>query len=166
VATSHFPVEAGHIMMFARAIGDTNPVYDPARAADTPVGGVIAPPTFVVAAAQYDPTYPLRPRPGEPWMGSGSTPSGTAGTAGSGGGDRSRRLHAEQHFEYHRPLKAGDVLIPDRREGERWQKQGKRGGTLQFIESIVEYRNKAGELVITARSVSVVTSRTPEEANV
>ena len=28
-----FPVEAGHIMLFARAVGDTNPVYNDAEAA-------------------------------------------------------------------------------------------------------------------------------------
>src|SRR5579871_2823233 len=42
-----FPVEAGHIMLFARAVGDTNPVYQDAEAAkQTEVGGIIAPPTF------------------------------------------------------------------------------------------------------------------------
>ena len=38
-----FPVEAGHIMLFARAIGDTNPVFRDAEAAmQTEVGGIIA----------------------------------------------------------------------------------------------------------------------------
>ncbi len=51
-----FPVEAGHIMLFARAVGDPNPVYaDAEYAASTEVGSVIAPPTFVQASAQWDP---------------------------------------------------------------------------------------------------------------
>ncbi len=59
-----FPVEAGHIMLFARAVGDTNPVYQDAEAAKrTEVGGIIAPPTFPQAVAQFDPDYPLRWRP-------------------------------------------------------------------------------------------------------
>lgn len=156
-----FPVEAGHIMMFARAIGDENPVYYEETAADTDMGGVIAPPTFVMAAAQFDPDYMLRPKPGQPWMGSGRTPSGTAGQEGSGGGGTG--LHAEQHFTYHRPIRPGDVLTAESREGRRWEKQGKRGGTLKFSETVVDYRDAAGELVVTARMVGVMTERTPSE---
>ena len=101
-----FPVEAGHIMLFARAIGDTNPVFQDAEAAkQTEVGGIIAPPTFPQAVAQFDPDYPLRWRPGKPWFGSGKTASGVESNPSGGGG-----LHAEQHFEYHRPLRPGDVL--------------------------------------------------------
>ena len=90
-----FPVEASHIMMFARAIGDTNPVYhDAAAAKDTEAGGIIAPPSFVQAVAQFDPDYPLRWRPGQPWFGSGKEPAGVrrepgAGGGGGGGGGRS-----------------------------------------------------------------------------
>lgn len=86
-----FPVEAGHIMMFARAIGDETP----AHRGET----VLAPPTFTMASAQYDPDHRLRPRQGEEWFGSGSGP----GVMPEGGGG----LHAEQHFEYHRPVRAG-----------------------------------------------------------
>ena len=49
------PIEASHIMMFARAIGDTNPVYHDAEAAkQSEAGGIIAPPTFPQAVAQFD----------------------------------------------------------------------------------------------------------------
>jgi hypothetical protein len=65
------------VLMFARSIGDPNPVYsDPDHAAASEVGGLIAPPTFVQASAQFDPDYGLRPRIGRPWFGSGRTPSG------------------------------------------------------------------------------------------
>ena len=51
-----FPIEATHIMMFARAIGDENPVYhDAERAKNTEVGGLIAPPTFTAAVASLHP---------------------------------------------------------------------------------------------------------------
>ena len=63
------PIEAGHIMMFARSIGETNPAYfETSR-----FGRILAPPTFVQAGAQYNPNYRLRPRPGQPWFGSGAT---------------------------------------------------------------------------------------------
>lgn len=63
-----FPIEATHILMFARAIGDDNSVYhDAEKAKETEVGGVIAPPTFTAAAAQFNPDE-MRPRPGEKWF--------------------------------------------------------------------------------------------------
>jgi acyl dehydratase len=156
MAAQRFPIEAGHIMMFARAIGDANPVYhdadDPATVA---AGGIIAPPTFVQASAQYDDEWPLRPRIGEPWFGSGRTASGVERTGGGGGSG----LHAEQHFTYHRVVRPGDVLSATTREGETWQKHSERSGTLTFRESITEYRDQAGELVVTARSVGVKTEK-------
>ena len=57
-----FPIEASHIMMFARAVGDDNPIYyDADYAQGTEPGSIIAPPTFVQASAQFDPDYRLRP---------------------------------------------------------------------------------------------------------
>jgi N-terminal half of MaoC dehydratase len=158
-----FPVEAGHIMMFARGVGDPNPIYaDAAYAATTEVGHVLAPPTFVQSSAQFDPDYFLRPRIGEPWFGSGKEPTGVQRAPGSGGGGTG--LHAEQHFEYHRPLGPGEVLTATTRDGETWIKEGRRGGTMTFSEHIIEYRNAAGELVVTARGVGVRTSKTVEDS--
>jgi hypothetical protein len=179
MAAERFPVEYGHVMMFARSIGDTNPVYsDPEHAATTEVGSIIAPPTFVQAGAQFDPEYGLRPHPDRPWHGSGKEASGLArrraessgaegtsstgakgngGRAGGGGGGGG--LHAEQHYEYHRPLRVGDVLTATTRRGESWEKEGRRAGKLVFSESITEYRDAEGELVVTARSVGVRTER-------
>ncbi|MGD9704582.1 MAG: MaoC family dehydratase N-terminal domain-containing protein [Acidimicrobiia bacterium] len=154
MAVERFPVEATHILMFARAIGDENPVYtDPSSPEAAEFGGVIAPPTFSMAGAQFDPDNILRPRPGVPWFGSAKEPSG-ATREGTG------RLHAEQHFEYHRPIVAGEVLTTTEREGETWTKESKRGGTLVFEEKFIDYTNAdTGELVLTARFVSVVPSQ-------
>ena len=165
MTASRFPIEAGHIMAFARAIGDFSAVYhDEAAASATEVGGIIAPPTFVQASAQYDEEYALRPRPGVEWFGSGREPSGrtaaasTSGAASASGGGTG--LHAEQHYEYLRPLRAGEVLTISVRPGTSWEKQGRRGGTLHFSESVTEYRGADGELVVVARAVGVRTSRT------
>ena len=62
-------------------------------------------------------------------------PSGGKSEDGGGGGTS---LHAEQHYEYHRPLVVGDVLHARGRKGETWEKQG-RSGTLKFTELITEY---------------------------
>ncbi|MEL6890164.1 MAG: MaoC family dehydratase N-terminal domain-containing protein [Actinomycetota bacterium] len=172
MAVDRFPVEASHIMMFARSIGDSNPVYaSEPEAAGTELGRMIAPPTFAQASAQFDPDYPLRPKIGRPWFGSGATPTGAvSGSAGSGSSDDTRAeaggnkgvLHAEQHFEYHRHIGPGDVLTATTRPGDSWEKQSKRAGTLKFTESITEYRDQHGELVITARGIGVQTERPVE----
>ncbi len=159
MAVEKFPVEASHILMFARSIGDDNQIYyDEDYAKGTEPGSIIAPPTFAQASAQFNPDYSLRPKTGgEGWLGSGKGPTGidreAAGGAGGGG------LHAEQHFEYHRHLKPGDVLSATTKPGKTWEKQGKRSGKLVFSESITEYRDQSGELVITARGVGVRTER-------
>jgi hypothetical protein len=158
-----FPVEAGQIAQFARAIGDTNPIYsDEAYARTTDPGHVIAPPTFTMASAHFDPDWPLRPRPGQPWRGSGRTPSGTAEHDSRDGEDaepQSVGLHAEQHFEYHRHLRPGDVLTVAERAGRNWEKTGNRGGRMCFEEVITEYRDQDGTPAITARRVGVRVDR-------
>ncbi len=165
MAVERFPVEESHILMFARSIGDPNPIYsDPEHAAGTEIGHIIAPPTFAQASAQFDPDYFLRPKIGEPWFGSGAEPTGIQkeSSGGDGGGGGGGGLHAEQHFEYHRHLKPGDVLSATTRPGETWEKQSKRAGTLTFSESITEYRDQDGELVITARGIGVRTEKPVE----
>jgi acyl dehydratase len=201
MAIERFPVEAGHILMFARSIGDPNPIYSDADyAAASEVGGIVAPPTFVQSSAQFDPDYFLRPHPDRPWHGSGReatgmrfpapTPDPGGASGGGSGADRSGAsegggaasggaasggaasgsagrsggvgLHAEQHYEYHRPLLAGDVLTATVRAGEGWEKQG-RSGRLVFSETITEYRDLDGNLVVTARSVGVVTEGPKQE---
>ena len=158
MAAKKFPVEAGHILMFARSIGDDNRVYsDEDYAKSTEAGGIIAPPTFAQSSAQFDPDYFLRPKIGKPWFGSGKNPTGIV--RGEGGGGGGGGLHAEQHFEYHRPLRAGGVLTATVKPGKTWEKEGRRSGKLVFSESVTEYRDQRGELVITARGVGVRTER-------
>lgn len=171
MAVKKFPIEASHILMFARAIGDPNPVYSDAEyAAKTEVGGIPAPPTFTQASAQFDPDYFLRPKIGQPWFGSAKEATGIKPRASSGGasggapsGGAAGGLHAEQHFEYHRPLRAGDVLTAVNKPGKSWEKEGRRGGKLHFSESITEYYDESGQLVVTARGVGVRTERVIEQ---
>ena len=173
MAVKRFPVEASHILMFARSIGDSNPIYsDETHASCTEVGSVIAPPTFAQASAQFDPDYFLRPKDGQKWFGSGGTASGTLSqkedkadskSDDKKSGSSAGGLHAEQHFTYHRHLKPGDVLSAENKPGESWEKESKRAGVLKFSESITEYRDQNGELVVTARSVGVVTEKVIEQ---
>ncbi len=174
MAVEKFTVEASHIMMFARAVGDGNPIYHDAEAAkNTEVGGVIAPPTFAQASAQFDPDYGLRPKiDGDGWFGSGGKPTGAKPRPGSGGGGGGQGggggggggLHAEQRFIYHRHIKPGDVLSATGKPGKTWEKQGRRSGKLVFSESITEYRDQHGELVVTAIGVGVRTERPVDQS--
>ncbi|MDG2113081.1 MAG: MaoC family dehydratase N-terminal domain-containing protein, partial [Actinomycetota bacterium] len=130
------------------------------------------PPTFAQASAQFDPDYPLRPKADQKWFGSGGTASGRMAqqqsstdekTGEKKSGSSAGGLHAEQHFTYHRHLKPGDVLIAENKQGEQWEKESKRAGILKFSESITEYRDQSGELVVTARGVGVVTEKVIEQ---
>lgn len=145
--THTFPVEATHIMMFRRSIGDYS-------VPETGLEKAAAPPTFPRAVAQFDPDYHLRIRPGVAWFGSGGSPSGVEGRPPSSGG-----LHAEQHFEFIRPVVPGDVLTVTEKTGKTWEKESKRAGRLLFTERVAEYRDQKGELVCISRGVSVKTER-------
>lgn len=159
-----FPVDRTAIMLFASAVGDTNPIYyDEEFASATPLGGVIAPPTFGVASAHWDPRYVFRgvrripPRPA-----SASGGGEGARRGGREGSSVARILHGEQRFEYHQPLRPGMRLRVATRPGRSWEKEGRRGGTLRFSETVTEYRDESGELVLVATSVGIVTAKAVE----
>lgn len=83
-------------------------------------------------------------------------------SAVSHGLDRTRTLHAEEEYVFHGPLpRVGDVLWATPRIVDRHQKQGRRGGSLDFVTRAVEFRDEAGRLVAEQRSVAVQTSTTP-----
>jgi glycosyltransferase involved in cell wall biosynthesis len=166
MAVHRFPSGGAHPDVRALDRRRESDLSDEEYARTTEVGHVIAPPTFVQASAQFDPDWPLRPKIGEPWFGSGKDPTGARSNParGGGGGGAGAGLHAEQHFEYHRHLKPGDVLRGVTKEGGRWEKEGRRGGKLQFMELITEFCDQDDQLVITARSVGVRTEKLPDQA--
>jgi acyl dehydratase len=81
-ATAPYEVSAAKIAEFARALGDDNPAYAGERA--------MAPPTFVavIAAHAWDSLF------GDPELGLALH----------------RVVHADQRFDYVRPLRAGDRI--------------------------------------------------------
>lgn len=149
-----FTVDASQIMLFARAVGDDNPVYrDPAHPSSVAAGGVIAPPTFTESHQQFQPDFPFRPHIGQSWFGSardaGSPPPDVQGdSTGS-------TLHAEQRFTYHRHIRPGDVLTTVARPGATWEKVNRSGDTLKFSEIVTEFTDQSGHPVITSTQVAV-----------
>lgn len=152
-----FPVEAGHIMMFARAIGDPNPLYQGGADPAADRARMIAPPTFVEAGLHYDPTFPYRPRIGEPWFGSAAEPSSgpRPEPAATGGKEGGTSMHAETRLEYHGILRPGEILTVREERGPSWQKDGSRGGRLWFSTFVTDFLRDE-ELVV--RSTMVVVS--------
>jgi acyl dehydratase len=130
------PVEVGAIHQFCRAIGEAHPLHRSAEAAQAAgFAHIVAPPTFVVVADQYDPDFPRRPRPGEPWP----DPARLEGA-----------FHVEQRLVWHRHPCAGDVLTARRRPARTWEKQGRRGGRLEFVEVVTELVDATGPVVVSA----------------
>ena len=62
------------------------------------------------------------------------------------------------------PVRPGDVLTGTTSPGKSWEKEGKRGGKLLFSESVTEYRDQHGELVVTARGIGVRTEKVVEQS--
>ena len=164
MAEHDFPVDRSSILLFAAALGEENPIYyDESYAKGTPLGGVIAPPTFAIASAHWNPTYFLRgvrKIPAPPPAPAG--PKERSGDLEADEGDLRRVLHGEQRFDYHKPLRSGMRLRVASRPGKLWEREGKRGGKLRFSETITEYRDENGELVVTATMVGVLTEKAVE----
>ena len=133
-------VDAGRLRFFAKAIGETNPIFtdlETAKAAghrDLPV-----PPTYLFGIELESP---------DPF----------AWLAGIGV-DLRRVLHGEQSFTYHSTAVAGDVLTATPRIGNVYSKKG---GTLEFIEKASTVTRENGDLVAELKTVIVV--RNPEAA--
>ncbi|AXK45587.1 MaoC family dehydratase [Brachybacterium saurashtrense] len=86
-------VSAAKIAEFARATGAASPLHtDPAAARAAGHAGVLAPPTFLVSLAQATEAQYIE----DP----------------AAGIDFSRVVHGEETFTLHRPVVAGDRLVP------------------------------------------------------
>ena len=130
MAEFYFPIEAGHMAVFDRAIGYLD-------------GPTIASPTFCTAADQFDPEFNRRPHPLREW------PASLPPT----------RFHAEQRFDYFRRILPGDLLRVRRFQGATWTKEGVNAGRLEFVEEVTECRDDQGRLVIRATWVDMWTQR-------
>jgi acyl dehydratase len=132
-------VYAGRLRFFAKAIGETNPIFtdfDAAKAAghrDLPV-----PPTFLFGIELESPD-PLA------WL---------AGI----GVDLRHVLHGEQSFTYHLTAVAGDVLTATPRIEKVYSKKG---GALEFIEKASTVTRENGDLVAELKTVIVARNSEP-----
>ena len=126
-------VEAGAIAKFARAIGETNPLFfDDAYARTTRFGGIIAPPTY--ASCFITPLLP-----GE--MFELDLPP------------LAKALHSDDIAENGLPIRAGDVLTTVARYADVFIKQG-RSGPILFQAADLTVTNQDGQRVALIRMLS------------
>ncbi len=128
------PYEVGRekIREFAEAIRSSDAAHrDPAAAQALGYPDVIAPPTFAVIIAQRC--------------------EGQVMVDPDAGIDFSRLVHGEQRFVHHRPIVAGDVLVPT-----LFVDDVSTMGKHSMVTTRVEIADEKGEPVSTARSTIVV----------
>jgi acyl dehydratase len=134
LGASVLAIDRTRLRFFAKAIGETDPVYtDEAAARAAGYDDLPAPPTFLFAA-ELD----------------------------SGANDRlladlgvpiANILHGEQGFSYHHPVCAGDVVTVDSTITDIYDKKG---GALEFIVKASRAVNQRDQLVAELRTVIVV----------
>jgi len=130
---SELPIERSRLRFFAKAIGETDPVYtEVAAARDAGYPDLPAPPTFLFAA-ELD----------------------------SGAVDRmlaqlevpiAKLLHGEQSFTHHQAACVGDTVTVRSRIEDIYDKKN---GALEFVVKSSRATNQRGELVAEMRTVLV-----------
>jgi acyl dehydratase len=137
-------IERGPVANFARAVKDTNPVFQDAEAAkEAGFDTIPVPPTFLMGAQFWGAFPELQPE--DP----GANPMAevVAEYFRQGG----LLLHGEQTFIYERPLRVGDVLDCEVEIVDTYEK-----GSMTFTISETRYVDAGtGELVVTARTNSI-----------
>jgi len=130
---SVLPIERSRLQFFAKAIGETDPVYtDAAAARDAGYPDLPAPPTFLFAAE----------------LDSGAT----EGLLVDLQIPIAKLLHGEQSFTYHRPACVGDTVTVRSTVTDIYDKKN---GALEFVVKTSRATNQQGELVAELRTVIV-----------
>jgi acyl dehydratase len=127
-------IEKGRLRFFAKAIGETDPIYtDEAAAKAAGYPSLPAPPTFIFAAELDADTL----MPALQGMGV----------------NLQRVLHGEQQFTYRAPVCAGDTITVESTVTDIYDKKN---GALEFLVKESAVTNQDGTHVADMRSVIVV----------
>ena len=126
-------IDRSRLQFFAKAIGETRPIYiDPAAARDAGFTDLPVPPTFLFAAE----------------LDSGATDKLLADLEIP----ISKLLHGEQSFIYHRAAYAGDTVTVRSTVSDIYEKKN---GALEFVVKSSRVTNQNQELVAELLSVLV-----------
>jgi len=123
-------VEKGAIIKFARAIGDSNPLFtDEEAARNSRYGGLIAPPTFLRSLT----SGPLKAQVESPY---------------------SANLDGGSEWQYFEPVRAGDRITVTTYIDDMFEREGRLGNML-FIVRETKYVNQFDRTVALQRSTGI-----------
>jgi len=130
-APIHYDVEKGAIRKFAEAIGDEDPIYYDAKAAqDAGLKTIVAPPTFLCTfRAQELPDLKI-----------------AFGRV---------RLNGGNAYEYYQPIYAGDTVTVTAKYADVAERTG-RTGKMVFVSTELTFRNQHGEVVAKGRHTGIM----------
>ena len=133
LSASVLPIERSRLQFFAKAIGETDPVYTDVEAAQAAgYADLPAPPTFLFAAElDSGVVFKLLDQLEIPIA---------------------KLLHGEQGFVYHRPACVGDTITVRSTIEDIYDKKN---GALEFVVKTSRASNQHGELVAELRAVLV-----------
>jgi acyl dehydratase len=127
-------VDKRWIRTFADAIGDVDPIYrDERAAAAAGYRAIPAPPTFPFTITM-EASQPLR-------------------VLEDLAVDKTRTVHGEQAFSWHRPVCAGDAITGRQKVVGMYDRKG---GAMTFVVTETALSNQRGERVCELRTVIVV----------
>lgn len=130
---SVLPIERSRLQFFAKAIGETDPIYtDAAAARDAGYADLPVPPTFLMAAE----------------LDSGTSMALIEALQIP----IAKLLHGEQGFTYHRPACVGDTVTVRSTVTDIYEKKN---GALEFVVKTSRATNQDDELVAEIRTVLV-----------
>lgn len=138
------PVNQPMIRHWAAAFEDANPVYtDPAFAATTRFGGIVAPPTMLQTWTMATPIITgIAERGGAPVPATGVSPLQVLDDAGFTG-----TLAANSEYEIERYLHPGDEVWSTAEVESVSDEKQTRLGAGHFVTWVTTYRDAAGEVV-------------------
>ena len=123
-------VEKGAIIKFARAIGDSNPLFtDEEAARNSRYGGLIAPPTFLRSLSPG----PLKAQVKSPYP---------------------ANLDGGSEWQYFEPVRAGDQITVTTYVSDMFEREGRLGSML-FIVRETKYVNQFDQTVAMQRSTGI-----------
>jgi len=127
-------VEPFQLRLFAKAIGETNPIYfDEKAAIAAGHRNILAPPTFTQCLS----------------FGNTADPFASWGEMGI---DIARVLHGEQKFEYTAPIYAGDTITMEATITDIYDKKE---GAMEFMVTETLCTNQHGEVVVKMTSTLI-----------
>lgn len=127
-----YEIEKGMIRRFARAVGDSNPLWqDEEFAKKTSYGGIIAPPTFALILG-FDQLQQV-------------LTSGSSLTV----------LHGSTELGCYQPVRPGDVITLTARIANVRERQSKMGRTA-FVTFGMTYKNQGQEVVARCRQMAII----------